>query len=81
MSRKISLVLATAIAMVLMTAGVASATPLPPSANCSSGRNLTSYNSGYRIGVLTVNQAYASAGVTDPDDFDAFALRRYGGRL
>jgi hypothetical protein len=66
--RKLSLVLATFVALLVVTTGVASATTGP---DCSTGRNLRGYSAGVLLGKNVVSQAW-NAVSHDPDQFDAF---------
>ena len=66
--RKISLVLATFVALLVVTTGVASATTGP---DCSTGRNKRGFDAGKMIGKNVVQQAWNAAS-HDPDQFDFF---------
>jgi hypothetical protein len=66
--RKLSLVLATFVALLVVTTGVASATTGP---DCSTGRNNRGFLAGKMIGKNIVQQAWNAAS-HDPDQFDFF---------
>ncbi len=67
-TRKISVILATMVALLVVTTGVASATTGP---DCSTGRNNRGFLAGKLIGKSIVQQSWNSSS-QNPDDFDAF---------
>jgi hypothetical protein len=68
-TRKLSVILATMVALLVVTTGVASATTGP---DCSTGRNNRGFLAGKLVGKSIVQQAW-NASSQNPDDFDTFA--------